>query len=138
MYTYLYQTTPKNIEELPLILTHCSIQLLAINYCYKVLHPLNIQKKSPGGLSVNNLFLKISQNSQKNTCARILYFMIKLQASDAGAFLRILRDFLEYLFHRTPLVAALNIIAKLSILDVCRSQLRCQKTSNNAFNGSFQ
>ena len=30
--------------------------------------------------SVKNVFLKISQNSQKNTCARV-YLLVKLQAA---------------------------------------------------------
>ena len=43
--------------------------------------------------SVKKVFLKISQKSQENTCARVS-FIIKLQGSTTG------------LFHRTPLVAA--------------------------------
>ena len=42
--------------------------------------------------SVKKMLLKISQNSQENTCARVS-FLIKLQASAAGAFLWILRKF---------------------------------------------
>ena len=33
-----------------------------------------------GGILEENVFLEISQNSQKNTCARVS-FLIKLQAS---------------------------------------------------------
>ena len=42
--------------------------------------------------SVKKVFLEISQNSQENTCA-IVYFLIKLQASDLT-------------YYRTTLVAA--------------------------------
>ena len=50
------------------------------------------------------MFLEISQNSQENTCARF-YFLIKLQKRDSGTgvFLRILRNFFEHFFYRTPL-----------------------------------
>ena len=60
--------------------------------------------------SVKKMFLKISQNSQENTCARAS-FSIKLQASglqlhlkrDSGTviFLLILRNFQERLFSQT-------------------------------------
>ena len=43
--------------------------------------------------SVKKVFLKISQNSQENTCARV-------------SFLKILWNFLEHLFYRTPPVPA--------------------------------
>ena len=56
------------------------------------------------------MFLKILQNSQENTCAKVS-FLIKLQApnlqfylkkdSSAGVFPWILRDFYKYLFCRT-------------------------------------
>ena len=42
--------------------------------------------------SVKKVFLQISQNSQENTCARVS-FLMKLQASDIGVFLWILRNF---------------------------------------------
>ena len=58
------------------------------------------------------VFLEISQNSQKNTCAR-LSFLIKKRAgglqlylkrgSGAGVFLRILLSFWKHLFYGTPL-----------------------------------
>ena len=57
------------------------------------------------------MFLKIWQNSQENTCARVS-FLIKLQAwslqlylkkySGANVFLWILRKFQEHIFYRTP------------------------------------
>ena len=37
------------------------------------------QKQSTGGVLQKNMFLKVSQNSQENTCARVS-FLIKLQA----------------------------------------------------------
>ena len=52
------------------------------------------------------IFLKISQNSQENTCAGVS-FLIKLQArsekrdSGTGVFLWILRNFQEHFFNRT-------------------------------------
>ena len=62
--------------------------------------------------SVKIVLLKISQNSQKNTCARIS-FLIRLQTlglqlylkrdSATGVFLWILCNFQERFFHRTPL-----------------------------------
>ena len=58
------------------------------------------------------MLLEISQNSQESTCARAS-FLMKMQASglqlyskrdsDTGVFLWILWNFLEHLFHRTPL-----------------------------------
>ena len=53
--------------------------------------------------SVKNVFLKLSQNSLENTCARVL-FLIKLQAtllkkeSSTGVFLLILLNFQEHFF----------------------------------------
>ena len=38
----------------------------------------NVLKQSPGGVLQKNVLLEISQNSQKNTCARVS-FLIKLQ-----------------------------------------------------------
>ena len=51
--------------------------------------------------SVKKLFLKMSKNSQENTCARV-YFLIKLQAS-ACEFCEISKKTFSY---RTPLVTA--------------------------------
>ena len=61
--------------------------------------------------SIKKVFLKISQNSQKKTYARVSS-LIKLQAwglqlyqkggSGTGAFLRISRNSQEYLFYRIP------------------------------------
>ena len=50
------------------------------------------------GCSVKKWLLKISQNSQKNTCVRAS-FLISLQKRDpgTGVFLRVLRNFQEYL-----------------------------------------
>ena len=53
--------------------------------------------------SVKKVFLKMLQNSQENTCARVS-FLIKLQAS--GVFLWILQHLKNTFFYRTPLVAA--------------------------------
>ena len=48
--------------------------------------------------SVQKVFLKISENSQENTCSRVS-FLIKLQGdSGTGVLLRILRNFYEHLF----------------------------------------
>ena len=66
--------------------------------------------------SVKKMFLKISQNSLKNTCARVS-LLIKLQASacifflkksdsGTGVFLWILQNFQDYLFYRTTVIAA--------------------------------
>ena len=67
------------------------------------------------GLFKKEMFLTISQNSQKNTSARAS-LLIKLQASGlqllykrgsgTGVFLWILQNFQEHLFHWTPPVAA--------------------------------
>ena len=57
---------------------------------------------------VKKVFLKISQNSQENTCARVS-FLIKLQVSNSGK--GVFREFCEILrthLYRTPLVAAPN------------------------------
>ena len=43
-------------------------------------NPLTIQKQPPE-VSIKKVFLKISQNSQKNTCAKAS-FSIELQTSD--------------------------------------------------------
>ena len=50
---------------------------------------------------MKKVFLKISQNSQGNTCVRVS-FLIKLQASGTGFFLWVLRNVKEHLFYRTP------------------------------------
>ena len=62
--------------------------------------------------SVKTVFLEISQNSHKSTCARVSFLnkvaggaacnFIKKRDSDTGAFLWILRNFWEQLFYRTP------------------------------------
>ena len=44
------------------------------------------QKQSSRGILLETLFLKISQNSQENTSARVL-FLIKLQTAPADIFL---------------------------------------------------
>ena len=56
------------------------------------------------GVLWKKVFLKVSQNSQENTCARV-FFLIKLQATGlfSGVFLWILRNLKERLFYRTPL-----------------------------------
>ena len=64
--------------------------------------------------SVKNVFLKLSRNSQENTCARVS-FLIKLQAtllkkeSGTGVFLLILLNFQEHFFYRTPLDTASEV-----------------------------
>ena len=50
-------------------------------------------RSSHRGCSIKKMFLKISQNSQENTCARVSFFLF---------FLWISRNFLENFFHRTP------------------------------------
>ena len=50
---------------------------------------------------MKKVFLKISQNSQGNTCVRVS-FLIKLQASGTGFFLWVLRNVKKHLFYRTP------------------------------------
>ena len=60
--------------------------------------------------SVKKVFLKISQNSQENTCARVS-FLIKLQAFSC----EFCKIFKSNLFYRTPPVAAsviLNLLCK--------------------------
>ena len=62
--------------------------------------------------------LKISQNLQENTCARVS-FLVKLltsglhlylkRNSGTGAFQRILRDFKNSIFYRTPLDGLLPV-----------------------------
>ena len=76
---------------------------------------LKCVQKQPLNVFGKNVFLKISQNLQENTCTTVS-FLIKLQASDlqlyqkrdsgTGVFLWILQNFQEHLFYRTPLVAA--------------------------------
>ena len=65
--------------------------------------------------SVKKVFLKISQNSQENTCARVSFF-VKLQASGLQLDKKVTQaqvfscEFCEtsriHFFNRTPLVAA--------------------------------
>ena len=94
---------------------------------------LNIQKKNwysseavTQRCSVKTVFLEISQNSQKNTCARAS-FLIKLQA-EAEACNFIKKEALEQVFScefceiskntffdRTPLVVASNSIKSIHI-----------------------
>ena len=62
--------------------------------------------------SVKTVFLEISQNSHKSTCARVSFLnkvaggaacnFIKKRDSGTGAFLWILPNFWEQLFYRTP------------------------------------
>ena len=64
---------------------------------------LEIDRSSHQSCSIKKMFLEISQNSQEDTCARDS-FLINLQApAGTNAFLWFLRNFLEYLFHRTHL-----------------------------------
>ena len=63
--------------------------------------PLGVSETEVVGrrCSIKKIFLKISQNSQKNTCANVS-FLIKLQACE---FCKI---FKSSLFQRTPSMAA--------------------------------
>ena len=49
-----------------------------------------LQKQSPRGVLLKNVFLEVSQNSQENTCARVV-FLIKLQVGAMKLCLK--RDF---------------------------------------------
>ena len=61
------------------------------------------EETATGCALLKKVFLKISPNSQENTCAGVSYFLIKVQAwglqlyekrdSDTGIFLLILRNF---------------------------------------------
>ena len=64
------------------------------------------------GCSVKKVFLKVSQNSQKNTCVRLqatlgadkgadLRQLYSKRGFGTGAFLRILRNIYEHFFYRT-------------------------------------
>ena len=62
--------------------------------------------------SVKKLFLKISQNSQENTCARVSSFLIKLQSSAYNFYLFIYFFYLGFLsrisvVHRTVVAISL-------------------------------
>ena len=52
----------------------------------EVLSHMNLLETPTGGFLQKNVFLKISQNSQESTCARVS-FLITLQASGTGVFL---------------------------------------------------
>ena len=72
---------------------------------------LSTEAPATGGVLWKKVFLKISQNSQENTCARVS-FLIKLQDSACSFinketleqvfFLRTLWNFSEHLFQITP------------------------------------
>ena len=89
------------------------IMLLAVgfNRCFKKA-TYQISEVVVWRCSVKKLFLEILQNSQKNTCARNS-FLIKLQALETLAqvfsceFCEISKN---TLYHRTPLVAASEIL----------------------------
>ena len=56
-----------------------SLETLVTCNCSKFAMTMKFQKQSPRGVLRKNVFLEISQNSQKNTCARV-YFLITLQS----------------------------------------------------------
>ena len=75
------------------------------SFCY-----WNFQSAATGGVLRKKVFLKISQNSQGSTCARV-FFLIKLEASDLVALVQVFsckfcEIFKNTFFLRTPPVAA--------------------------------
>ena len=68
---------------------------------------INITKAVTQMCSAKKVFLKLSQNSQENTCVRVS-FLVKLQALDSGILFscEFCEIFKNTFFHRTPLVAA--------------------------------
>ena len=71
-----------------------------------------------------DIFRNFAKNLQENTCARDS-FLIKLQAlgsllriSDTGVFLWILWNIQEYLFYRTPPVAATESLKVMSLFRI--------------------
>ena len=81
------------------------------NYIRKSLHMHTSRTK----VFYKRLVLKISQNSQENTCAKV-FFLIKFQVSQAQVFYCEFYEVFkstEHLFCRTPLVAASVRVCKL-------------------------
>ena len=81
------------------------------NYIRKSLHMHTTRTK----VFYERLVLKISQNSQENTCAKV-FFLIKFQVSQAQVFYFEFYEVFkstEHLFCRTPLVAASVRVCKL-------------------------
>ena len=64
-----------------------------------------LQNQSFRGVLEKKVFLKISQNSQENTCARVS-FLIKLQALAQVFSCEVCEIFKKSFFYRTTLVAA--------------------------------
>ena len=54
------------------------------------------------GVLHKKLFLKISQNSQENTCARVPFLILIKNDSGTGIFLWISGNFQEHLYYATP------------------------------------
>ena len=84
--------------------------------------------------TIKNVFLKVSQNSQENTCAEV-YFIIKFKSSGLeilikkrlqhSCFLVNLRNFQEHLFYRTPRDNSFWMYSKLTL----RTRKQYQLTS---------
>ena len=91
----------------------CSLKIINI-YHHKKFGKIIINR-----CSIEKLFLKILQYSQENTCFGV-FFLIKMQAfnpetllkrdPNTGAFLWILRNFLEHLSWKTSVNDCLNVV----------------------------
>ena len=62
-------------------LQECTVFYLLLLLQHKFIQDGQSFKSSPGGVLQEKLFLELSQNSQKNICARVSFLIIRLQAS---------------------------------------------------------